>query len=64
MLGFFFVVMSEVFDDKLVVVDIYERCKNGVSFLCDEKEEFGFCSGKIDNFIEVNDEISKLNGGV
>lgn len=61
--GFSLAVTSEALDDKSVAADTHERRKNGISSLCDEKEKPGFCSGKTDNFIEVNDEISKPNGG-
>lgn len=61
--GFSLAVPSEPFDDKSVAADTHKRRKNGVSSLCDEEEKPGFCSGKTNNFVEVNDKISEPNGG-
>ena len=61
--GFSLAVTSELLDDKSVAADTHERRKNGVSSLCDEEEKPGFCSGKTDYFVEVNDEIREPNGG-
>lgn len=64
MLSFFFIVRCEVFNDDLIVVDVYKWCKNSIGVLSDEEEKFSVCGGKFDNFVEVYDEVSELNSGV
>lgn len=61
--GFSLSVRRKTLDDQAVAADTHKGRKNRISALCDEEEETGFCGGKPDYFVEVNDEVGEPDGG-